>query len=140
MWGVDVHIVAKAMSGGTPFKLIHLRRWTLCLGIFIKVKEEIDKKKPNGMGLDELIDIDMAVRSLKDKIEKSLSAKKFHDLSDIRKSAELLRKSVVALDSSLSSLEVHVEDMFKVLVTSRNVLLDIYSRLVVLSPFLSNMS
>lgn len=100
-----------------------------------RVKEQVDRKKAKGASalLEELDKTDMAVRCLQGHVEKLLNAKVFplsqHQVGEVRQAAESLRDCSIDLGQGLDPMELHVGEVFNVLVTSRVALLDIYSHL-----------
>ncbi|KAH7288232.1 hypothetical protein KP509_31G018000 [Ceratopteris richardii] len=98
-----------------------------------RVKEQIERKKSKGANalLEELDRTDVAVRALFDRIEKLLHARVFplreDQILDVKQAAMVLRDCSLELHEGLAPLEVHVADVFKVLIASRVALLDIYS-------------
>ncbi|MCO5611802.1 hypothetical protein L7F22_066061 [Adiantum nelumboides] len=98
-----------------------------------RAKEQIEKKKVKGANalLEELDRTDVAVCALHDKVEKLLNAKCFPLGKDkvigIKQAVSALKDCSDELFQGLAPLEVHVADVFKVLIASRVALLDIYS-------------
>lgn len=98
-----------------------------------RVKEQIERKKSKGANalLEELDKTDVAVRALHDKVEKLLNAKCFplreEQVLEIKQAVVSLKGCSVELHQGLAPMEVHVGDVFKVLIASRVALLDIYS-------------
>lgn len=99
-----------------------------------RLKEQMERKKAKGANalLEELYETDIAVRSLQDRVEKLLNAKAFplraDRILDLRQSAGSLRDCSIELSHGLAPLQLHVEGVFKALITSRMALLDIYSQ------------
>lgn len=98
-----------------------------------RVKEQIEKKKSKAANalLEELDKTDVAVHILHDKVEKLLQAKSFplreDQILDMKGAVRSLKDCSAELHQGLAPLEVHVADVFKVLIASRVALLDIYS-------------
>lgn len=98
-----------------------------------RLKEQMERQKAKGENalLQELCKTDFAVRSLKDRVERLLERKRFPlkdaRISDLKKYAVSLKDCSIELNNGLDLLHQHVEDVFKILITSRMALLEIYS-------------
>lgn len=98
-----------------------------------RMKEQIEKNKSKGANalLEELDKSDIAVQTLHKRVEQLLESsffpvKKGH-ASEVKKGVALLRACSNELYQGLSPLEAHLEDVYKILLTSRVALLDMYS-------------
>lgn len=108
--------------------------WSFSLtSIQQKVKEQIEKKKSKGANalLEELDKTDVAVQNLYDKVEKLLHSKSLplrkDQFLDVKEGISLLEECAAELRLGLAPLEVHVGDVYEVVIASRVALLDIYS-------------
>eukprot|EP00249_Psilotum_nudum_P020244 c27617_g1_i1 orf=69-1145(-) len=98
-----------------------------------RVKEKVDKKKAKGSSalLEELDKADLSVRNLQELVERILVAKTFplnEDKADkIGQAVESLRACADEMNDGLIPLEQQISELFRLLIASRMVLLDIYS-------------
>ncbi|KAH7277258.1 hypothetical protein KP509_39G042700 [Ceratopteris richardii] len=98
-----------------------------------RVRDQIERRKSKGANvlLEELDKTDMGVHTLYDKVEKLLHASNFPPPEDqvyeIKQAVRTLEDCTLDLREGLVQLEVHVSEVFKVLIASRVALLDICS-------------
>eukprot|EP00249_Psilotum_nudum_P020245 c27617_g2_i1 orf=1050-2123(-) len=97
------------------------------------VKEKVDKKKAKGSSalLEELDKADLTVRSLQELVEKILVLKVFplveEQAKEIRQTVERLRTCADEMETGLAPLEQQIGELYRLLIASRVVLLNIYS-------------
>eukprot|EP00249_Psilotum_nudum_P025858 c30856_g1_i1 orf=96-1181(+) len=98
-----------------------------------RVKEQLDKKKPKGTHnlLNELEREESSVYNLQDLIEKTLLKQSFplrdEQAKDITQAVDNIRKSSGDVGAILTTLEQRMSELFRMLISSRLILLDIYT-------------
>lgn len=108
--------------------------WTFSLSsLQQRVKDQVEKKKAKGAMavLEELDKADFALRCLQERVEKLLNTKAFplstDHIGEVNQLLGSLRRCSMELTQGLEPLELHIREVFKVLIASRMALLDIYT-------------
>eukprot|EP01018_Ginkgo_biloba_P023955 Gb_18313 [translate_table: standard] len=103
------------------------------LNLHHKVKEEVDRRRTKGARalLQELDQVDSEVRSLYDLANRFITCKSIPlnevQALELKQSVQNLKKCTVHLEEGMGVFEKQVNEMFRVLITSRMALLDILS-------------
>lgn len=131
-------VTALACKPRRPLASLHLAnhyKWSGSLvSLQQKVKEEIDKSKNMGSIalLRELHDTDVSVRRLHEVLDWHLTERNFpmrrSDVAELKIEVEVLRKRSSDLGLGLAPLEIHVNELFRMLIATRLVFIDVISR------------
>lgn len=119
-------MISVAGQSGWAFSLSSLQQ---------RVKEQVERKKAKGASalLEELDKTDLAVHCLEEKVEQMINSRAFPLSSDqageMKSLVGCLRDCTAELSQGVAPLELHIGEVFKVLIASRMALLDIYCHL-----------